>query len=206
MCRCYECLLPQSLIAGLQQQPPGSDGFERFALELNSLQQQGATGGTRREALFSAVLRSPLLHRAVALGGSNGVLPLSLQHLLLLLQHQQTNKLTEKAKSLILGHEAVMLGCGAMRGCRGLVVAVDAVSGTALLRLPGKAEVIAVRCTEIEATVPPSPHFRYACVHHLTASRYAQSPSARERMRAVNCGASLPAVLSPSWHRFPQHD
>ncbi|OEH79240.1 hypothetical protein cyc_06277 [Cyclospora cayetanensis] len=143
--RIRDCPLEVSLIAGLQQQPPGSDGFERFALELNSLQQQGATGGTRREALFSAVLRSPLLHRAVALGGSNGVLPLSLQHLLLLLQHQQTNKLTEKAKSLILGHEAVMLGCGAMRGCRGLVVAVDAVSGTALLRLPGKAETAAAK-------------------------------------------------------------
>lgn len=144
-----------STIGGLQQHPTCSDGFERFLLELEPLQQQPRRGevkaswGVRTpghtEALYSAVLTSPLLPHAFNLTSSDNVLPLSLQHLLLLLQQQHNGN---KGESLILGHQAVVLGVGSTRGQQGAVAAIDAASSAALLKLEGKDDVITVRCTD----------------------------------------------------------
>ncbi|KAL8270062.1 hypothetical protein Esti_006012 [Eimeria stiedai] len=146
-------------IAGLEQLPHSSAGFERFLLHLEPVQQQreqqqqqqqqrGLRGvcEVREQDLFSAVLQSPRLREMTALAGCCGVLPLSLQHMLLLLLQPRSN--TRRQRNLLIGRSAIVLGADFARGRRGTVAAIDPRSGASLLRMEGEDDIVPIGCSK----------------------------------------------------------
>ncbi|KAL8432827.1 hypothetical protein ACSSS7_004327 [Eimeria intestinalis] len=151
----------QQLLQEEQQQRQEQQQQEQQQHEQQQQQeeQQRQHGQSRvdaagEQALFSALLDSPRVREMTRLAGCSGVLPLSLQHILLLLLPSTT---AEQLRDLLVGRMVMVLGTDFSQGHRGRVAAVDPKSGSSLLRMEGETEIIPIGCSNAYLCDPPLP-------------------------------------------------